>query len=103
MDRSRKAKREGNEVTLQYQSPQETRLVEQEVAAKLVQLQAQIEQLNQTPDGLAVFERRVKAFGDCRRMKDESSSQYYERLRRWLDQEIPQTKLPRHPPRQTGG
>jgi hypothetical protein len=51
MDRSRKATREGNEVTLQHTSPKEALLIEELVEEKLAQLQASIEQLKQTPEG----------------------------------------------------
>ena len=49
MDRSRKATREGNEVTLQHISPKEALLIEELVEEKLAQLQTSIEQLKQTP------------------------------------------------------
>ena len=102
MDRSRKANREGNEVTLQHKSRQEALLVEELVEEKLAQLQASVEQLQQTPSGAVMLEQRVKLFGECRRIDGETSGQFYEKLCRWLDRDIPQTKSPRHPPRQTG-
>jgi len=100
MDRSRKATREGNEVTLQHMSPKEALLIEELVKAKLANLQASIEQLKQTPEGTAELQRRIKAFGECQRIEGDTSGQFYERLRRWLDREIPPTKAPLHPPRQ---
>jgi hypothetical protein len=100
MDRSRKATREGNEVTLQHMSPKEALLIEELVEEKLAQLQASIEQLKQTPEGTAELQRRIKAFGECQRIQDETSGQFYDKLRRWLDRDIPQTKSPLHPPRQ---
>jgi hypothetical protein len=100
MDRTRKATREGNEITLQHMSPKDIFLIEELVEDNLAQLQASVEQLKQTPDGSAQLQRRIKAFGDCQRTGDETSKQFYDRLRRWLDQDIPQTKLPIHPPRQ---
>ena len=100
MDRSRKATREGNEVTLQHMSPKEALLIEELVEEKLAQLQASIEQLKQTPEGTAELQRRIKAFGECKRIEGETSGQFYDKLRRWLDREIPQTKSPLHPPRQ---
>ena len=102
MDRSRKANREGNEVTLQHKSRKEALLIEELVEEKLAQLQASIEQLKQTPEGIAELQRRVKAFGECMRIEGETSCQFYDKLRRWLDREIPQTKSPLHPPRQVG-
>lgn len=103
MDRSRKANREGNEVTLQHKSRKEALLIEELVEEKLAQLLASIEQLKQTPEGMAELERRVKVFGECKRIEDETPGQFYDKLRRWLERDIPQTKSPLHPPRQVGG
>jgi hypothetical protein len=103
MDRSRKANREVNEATLQHVSKGEAQLIEELVEGKLAELQATVEQLKQTPAGIAQLERRVKAFGDCRWDEEETTSQFYDKLRHWLERDIPQTKLPLHPPRQTGG
>ena len=100
MDRSRKANREGNEVTLQHRSQKQTVLIEELVEEKLAELQATLEQLKQTPEGMAELERRTKAFGECTRIDGETSTQFYAKLCRWLDREIPQTKSPLHPPRQ---
>lgn len=102
MDRSRKATRKGNEATLQHKSRREAALVEEMVEEKLAQLQASLEQLKKTSAGKAELGRRVKAFGECRRSESETTAQFYDKLRRWLDRVIPQTKSPRHPPRQTG-
>jgi signal transduction histidine kinase len=103
MDRSRKANREGSEVTLQHKSQQEAKLVEELIEDKLAQLQALVEQLKQTPSGAATLQQRIKHFGDCQRIEGETSDKFYERLRHWLDRVIPQTKSPLHPPRQMGG
>ncbi|HTN73712.1 MAG TPA: hypothetical protein VL096_00640 [Pirellulaceae bacterium] len=100
MDRSRKATRAGNEATLQHQSQNEALLIEEMVAEKLLQLQAALEQMRQTTAGAAELQRRVKAFGECQRGAGETASQFYDKLSRWLDRIIPQTKLPLHPPRQ---
>ncbi len=100
MDRSRKANREGNEVTLQHKSRKEALLIEEMVVSQLAQLEASLEQLRQTPAGAAELQRRVKAFGDCQRIEGETTGQFFDKLRRWLDREIPQTKSPLHPPRQ---
>jgi hypothetical protein len=96
MDRSRKATREGTEATLKHVSPKEALLIEAMVEEKLAQLQASIEQLK----GTAELQRRVKAFGECQRTEDETSGQFYDKLRRWLERDIPVTKSPLHPPRQ---
>lgn len=100
MDRSRKATREGNEVTLQHKSRSEALRIEELVAENLAQLLASIDKLKQTPEGIIELQRRVMAFGDCKRIEGETSGHFFDRLRRWLDQDIPQTKSPRHPPRQ---
>ena len=101
MDNSRKANREANEVTLQYKSRREQTLDEELAEDNLTQLLAFISQLDQTPSGAAELQRRKKLFGQCHRIAGETSGQYYARLRHWLDREIPQTKSPRHAPRQT--
>jgi hypothetical protein len=100
MDRTRKATREGNEITLQHMSPKEVFLIEELVEDNLTQLMASVEQLKQTPEGSAELQRRIKAFGECQRIEGETSRQFYDKLRHWLDQDIPQTKSPIHPPRQ---
>ena len=102
MDTSRKANREDNEITLQYQSRQEVLLVEELAEEKLAQLRASMEQLKQTPPGAAELQRRIKLFGECKRIEGETSGQFYARLRHWLDRDMPQTKSPLHAPRQTG-
>jgi hypothetical protein len=102
MDRSRKANREGNEATLQYQSRQETLLTEEFGQDKLTQLLAFLGQFEQTPAGAADLERRRKLVGECNRIDGETSAQFYARLRHWLDRDLPQTKSPLHAPRQTG-
>ncbi len=101
MDPSRKASREGNEKTLQYKSRQEAQLDDELHEDKLTQLLAFIRRLEETPLGKAELERRTKLFGECQRIEGESSGQFYGRLRHWLDRDIPQTKSPRHAPRQT--
>ena len=103
MDRSRRANRERNEVTLQHKSRKEALRIERLVEEKLAELQASMEQLRQTPEGMAELKRRTKVFGECKRIEDETPGQFYDKLRRWLEREIPQTKSPLHPPRQVGG
>jgi hypothetical protein len=101
MDQSRKANREDNEITLQYKSRQETRLIEELNEDKLTQLLAFISQSEQTPLGAAGLQRRKQLFGECKRIEGETSGQFYARLRHWLDRDMPQTKSPLHAPRQT--
>lgn len=101
MDRSRKATREGNEITLQHVSPQETILIDELVEEKLAQLQTFIAQLRHTPAGTAEFARRIKAFGECPQITEETPREFYAKLRHWMDREIPQTKSPLHAPRQS--
>ncbi|HEX4147092.1 MAG TPA: hypothetical protein VHY91_26585 [Pirellulales bacterium] len=102
MDTSRKANRENNEKTLQYQSPQEALLVEELNEDKLTQLLASISRREKTPSEAAELQRRIKLFGECKRSEGETSSQFHARLRHWLDREMPQTKSPLHAPRQLG-
>jgi hypothetical protein len=101
LDTSRKATREGNETTLQYQSPQDALLVEELNEDQLTRLLKFVSHLEQTPAGVTELQRRLKAFGDIKRTDGETSGQFYGRLRHWLDRELPQTKSPLHPPRQT--
>ncbi|MCE9607232.1 MAG: hypothetical protein K8U03_20290 [Planctomycetia bacterium] len=102
MDRSRKANREGSEVTLQHKSRQEALGVEEHCEEKLAQLLTFVHSLEQTPPGATELQRRGKLFGECKRVEGESAEQFYGRLRHWLDRPIPQTKTPLHHPRQTG-
>lgn len=102
MDTSRKANREANERTLQYKSQHEALLEEELNEDKLTKLLAFISHLEQTPLGADELQRRTKTFGECKRLEGETSGQLYGRLRHWLDRDFPQTKSPRHAPRQTG-
>jgi hypothetical protein len=102
MDKSRKANREDNEITLQYRTPQAILLEEELSEDKLTQLLAFISQHDQTPTGAAELRRRRELFGKCKRIEGETSGQFYARLHHWLNRTIPQTKLPLHAPRQTG-
>ncbi len=101
MDASRKASREANETTLQYQSRQETLDIEEQNEEKLRQLLAFVSQLERTPPGATELQRRTKIFGECKRIEDETSGQFHARLRHWLDRDLPQAKSPLHAPRQT--
>ena len=102
MDASRKATREGNETTLQYQSPQEVQLVEERNEGLLTQLLESVSRLKETPPGAVELQHRITLFGDCKRNEGETSGEFYGRLRHWLDRDVQQTKSPLHPPRQTG-
>ena len=102
MDKSRKANREDDEITLQYKSWEEAKLLEQFSDEKLTQLLEFIAQLEQTPVGAADLQRRITLFGECKRIEGETSSQFYGRQRHWLDRDGPQTRSPLHAPRQTG-
>ena len=102
MNPTRNAKREGQEATLQHRTRQEALGIEELSEQKLAQLHSFIEQLKQTPPGAADLKRRTKLFGECNRIEGEASSQFYGRLRHWLDKDLPQTKSPLHAPRQTG-
>jgi hypothetical protein len=101
MDLSRRANREAHEVTLQYQSRQETLSIEELNEFKLTQLLAFISQLQQSPPGAAELQRRTNLFGECKRIEGESSIRFHGRLRHWLDRDLPRTKSPLHAPRQT--
>ena len=101
MDRTRKATREGNEVTLHHRTENDAIRIAEIVAEKLVVLQASIERMKQTPAGTAELARRIKTFGECVRTDEETTTEFYDKLRLWLELTIPQTKLPLHPPRQT--
>jgi hypothetical protein len=102
VDKTRKANRGDNEITLQYKSRRETLLDEELSEDKLTQLLAYISQLDQTPTGAAELQRRRELFGECKRIEGDTSGQFYARLHHWLDREIPQTKSPLHAPRQSG-
>ncbi len=101
MDITRKANREAQELTLHYQSRQESLLGEALIEDKLTKLLAFIDQLKQTPEGIAEIQRRGKLFGACKRCEGETSQEFYAKLHHWLDRDIPQTKSPLHRPRQT--
>lgn len=102
VDTSRKANREDHEKTLQYRSKQDALLVEELAEEKLAELNASMELLKQTSAGAAELQRRIKLFGECQGIEGETSGQFYARLRHWLDNDMPPTKSPLHPPRQTG-
>ena len=102
MDRTRRANREDDEATLQYRTKNEALDEAELIEDKLAQLQAKIAQMEQTPQGLAELQRRVKLFGVCQRLADDTSTQFCDKLRVWLERDLPQTKSPLHAPRQTG-
>jgi len=99
MDRTRKANRKDDEATLQYRTQNQALHEAELIEERLTQLQAKIVQLEQTPEGISELQRRVKLFGVCQRLADETSAQFCDRLRVWLERELPH-KSPLHPPRQ---
>jgi hypothetical protein len=101
LDSSRKANRESHEITRQYQSRQELLDIGELNEDKLRNLLAFISHLEQTPPGATELKKRTTLFGKCKRIEGETSGQFHGRLRHWLDRDIPGTKSPRHPPRQT--
>lgn len=101
MDRTRKASREGHEKTLQYKSRQEIRLDEESSEVKLAQLLEFIGTLERNRAGKAELQRRTKLFGECKRLDDETATDYFAKLHHWSHREILQMKRPLHLPRQT--
>jgi hypothetical protein len=101
MDRSRKENREGREKTFQYKSRKEALLDEELTEDTLAQLLTFIGELEHTPEGSAELQRRIKLFGKCERSEGETSTNFYAKLHNWLHRDIPQTKSPLHPPRQS--
>jgi hypothetical protein len=101
MDRSRRENREGHEKTFQYKSRQEVLLDAELIEDQLTQLLAFVDDFRRTPEGAADVERRVKLFGECQRSDDDTSAEFYAKLHHWLHRDIPATKMPLHPPRQT--
>jgi len=100
MDRSRKANRTKTEVTLQHRSADDAARLEEMAEEKLRQLLVSLERFKQTSSGVEELRRRSKSFGKCKRSAEETSSQFYDRLRHWLQRPVSPTKLPRHRPRQ---
>jgi hypothetical protein len=80
--------REALEATLQFRSRQETLAVDDLIEEKLTHLQMFIGHLTRTPHGWADIERRIKRYGDCKRIEGESSGQFYGKLRHWLDRTV---------------
>ncbi len=103
MDRTRKANREDHEKTFQYKSRHEALLDDELTEDKLTQLLAFVADMERAPDGAAEIQRRVKLFGECKRSEGETSTEFFAKLHHWLHRDIPQTKSPLHPPRQTHG
>ena len=93
------ANRKAREIALQYKVRQESLLGEERIEENLIQLLRFIGNLEHTPPGSAELQRRIKLFGKCKRNEGDTSSQFYGKLRHWLDRDIPQTKSPRHPER----
>src|SRR4051794_27057253 len=102
MDRTRKANREEHEATLQYRTKNEALDEAELIEEKLTQLLARVAQLEQTSEGITELQRRTTLHGECERLADETSAQFCDKLRVWLERDLQQTKSPLHPPRQTG-
>ena len=79
MDKSRKANREDNEITLQYKTRQETLLEEELGEDTLTQLLEFISQTEQTPAGAAELRRR-RTLRACNRSEGETAGQFHVRL-----------------------
>jgi hypothetical protein len=94
MDIRRAAIQEKYELMRQYNRQQEALPIEELKNNKLIQLLAFIDRLKSTPPGAAEFRRRIKCFGECKRIEGESTGQFYGRLRHWLDRDTPQAKSP---------
>ena len=102
MDRTRKANREDHEATLQYRTKNEALDEAELIEEKLAQLQVKVAQLEQTPEGVAELQSRTTLYGESKRLAAETSARFCDKLRVWLERDLPQTKSPLHPPRQTG-
>lgn len=92
MSTSRPADRAGREITQQHKTRQATLSREQLDEFKLTHLLEFIEQLEQTPAGLADIRRRTRLFGECIRFEGETTGRFHGRLRFWLDRNLPQTQ-----------
>ena len=77
MDKSRKANRGDNEITLQYKSQQEMLLEAELYKDKLTKMLAVISQLEETSAGAAELQQRRKLVGECKRIEGETSGQFY--------------------------
>ena len=64
MDRTRKANRQDDEVTLQYRTHNDVLREGELIEEKLKQLQATVAQLEQTPQGMAELQRRTALYGE---------------------------------------
>ena len=92
MAASRRIDREGQEITLQHKTRQQTLSREELDEFKLTHLLEFIKQLEQSPAGLADIRCRTRLFGECIRFEGETTSRFHGRLRFWLDRNLPQTK-----------
>ena len=85
---TKKTKREDLETGVNYRLRLTNLLPEMLVDERLTQLQTFIKQLANTPTGLADLKIRGERFGNCQQSEGETASQFYGRLRRWLDRDI---------------
>ena len=101
MDLRRKNMPEKNAPATPTRSQPETRHSDDVNDEKLTKLLAFLSSLQRTPPGAAEVERRTQLFGECRRSENETSAQYYARLRHWLDRDLPQVHSSRVARRQS--
>ena len=88
MGPTKKTKQDDLETGVNYRAQLTELLPERLVDERLAQLQIFIKQLANTPTGLADLRRREERFGNCQQSEGETASQFYGRLRRWLDRDI---------------
>ena len=101
MEITRKANREAQEAILRNESRHEAMLDDELIEDKLAQLLTFVAQLKRTSIGSAEIKRRIKLFGACKRGEGETSAEFYAKLRRWLDRDMPKAKSPLHASIQT--
>jgi hypothetical protein len=87
MNPNRKSKEEDLEAALQSRVRQGNMPPNEQIKEKLAHLQTFVRQLARTNEGQADLQRRFQLFGDCAPVPGESESQFYGRLRCWLDRD----------------
>ena len=88
MNPTRQSKQDDLKAVLQHRAWQAELGPDELIAERLVQLQAFISQLADTPHGREEIRRRIERFGECTRRDDETANQFHGRLRRWLDRDL---------------
>lgn len=94
MDRNRKAGREGDEITFRYRSRNEDLLDEELIEGRMTQLVAVIAEMQHAAVGSVRLERRSRWCGACERVADDSTVEFYAKLRPWIESDLPRSKLP---------